>query len=317
MSHASPIPSTMNAVRIHGYGGPEVLRYEQAPVPTIASDDVLVRVHAASVNPVDWKVRQGYLTGMINYPLPMIPGWDVAGEIVEVGGDVEGWSVGDAIFSRPEISRNGSYAEYIAIRSKEIAAKPKTIDWQRAAAVPLAALTAWQCLDAIDLQAGQSVLIHAGAGGVGNFAIQFSKVRGAKVTTTCSTSNIDLVKSLGADDVIDYKKEDFGLRRGFDAVLDSLGNETQHRSFAVLEKGGKLVSIVGRPSVEIAAKFGVTGHFVFVQPNAEQLRAIAHLIDEGKIQILVDKVYPLSQAREAQEYSQSGRARGKIVLQVA
>ncbi len=309
---------TMKAVRLHAYGDSSVLRYEDADIPKPGEDDVLVKVHAAGVNPVDWKVRAGYLQSMIPYDLPLIPGWDVAGEIVAMGEHITDWKIGDAIYSRPDIARQGSYAEYVAVRASEISKKPASLDWLHAAAVPLAALTAWQVLfEHAKLRTGERVLIHAGAGGVGLFAIQLAKIRGAHVTTTTSTRNVELVQSMGADTVIDYSKEDFRTLRDLDVVFDTLGGNTQVDSWQTLKRGGQLMSIVDTPDAATAARHGVQAQFCFVQPSSDHLRQIAELIDTGQLKVTLDSVYPLAEAAQAQEKSESGRARGKIVLQVA
>jgi NADPH:quinone reductase-like Zn-dependent oxidoreductase len=309
---------THQAVRIHSYGEKEVLSLESTPIPSINPDDVLVKIHATSINPVDWKVRKGYLQSFLPHKLPLVLGWDFAGEIVALGEQVTQWKIGDAVYSRPDITRDGTYAEYIAVRAKEIASKPKTLNWQEAAAVPLVALTAWQSLyELAKLQKGEKVLIHAGAGGVGTFAIQLAKLRGAFVYTTCSTRNLDLLQSLGADTVIDYTQEDFSKLRDIDVVFDTVGGETQEKSWQVLKRGGRLVSIINPPNVETAAKHGVTPLFCFVQPNAVQLTELTNLIDAGKITIIIDSVFTLKDIAQAQTKSETGRARGKIVIQVA
>jgi NADPH:quinone reductase-like Zn-dependent oxidoreductase len=314
----------MKAVRIHAYGGPEVLRYEDAPVPEPREGDVLVRVHAAGVNPVDWKVRQGYLASMIAYPLPLIPGWDVAGVVERLGPGAQGFSPGDEVFARPDLGRDGAYAEYVAVRASELARKPRTLDFVHAAAVPLAALTAWQALFeapapfvSAAVKKGQTVLVHAGAGGVGTFAIQLARWRGARVVTTASARNAQLVRELGADEVVDYGTTRFeDVVKGVDAVFDTVGGETQQRSWKVLRPGGVQVSIVGPPSEEDAKAHGARAAYVFVQPDAGQLAELARLIDAGTVKPIVSEVLPLAEARRAQELSQSGHARGKIVLRV-
>jgi len=310
--------TTQLAAVIHRYGGPEVISLEQRPMPQPGPDDVLVRIHAASVNPVDWKIRKGYLKDMLPHQLPLTLGWDFAGEIVAVGAQVSGWQVGDAVYSRPDIVRDGSYAEYIAVRASEIARKPASLNWQEAAAVPLVALTAWQSLfDMAQLQAGERVLIHAGAGGVGNFAIQLAKVRGAHVITTTSTANVELVKSLGADEVIDYTKQDFSTLRDLDVVFDTLGGDIQVKSLATLRRGGRIVTIASPVDAALAAQYGVTAFFCFVQPNGPQLAEIGQLADAGKLRVVIDSVFPLSEIRAAHARSETGRARGKIVIQVS
>jgi NADPH:quinone reductase-like Zn-dependent oxidoreductase len=308
---------TMKAIRIHGYGGLDVLRYEDAPMPVPGPEDVLLRVHAAGVNPVDWKIRKGYLAAM-PFEMPLILGWDVAGEVVSLGERAAGFQVGDAVFSRPDIRRQGAYAEYMVARASEITKKPATLDWLHAAAVPLAALTAWQAMfDVAHLEAGQSVLVPAGAGGVGMFAVQLARVRGAKVYATCSTRNIDFVRELGAHEVLDYTKQDLSELSNLDVVLDTMGGETQAQGFKTLRRGGALVSVVQAPSAEEAARLGVAGHFWMMQPNAPELAEIGRLIDAGQVKVTLDSVFPLAETAKAHERSESGRARGKIVLQVA
>lgn len=311
--------ATMKAVRIHSYGGSDVLVYEDAPRPSIADDEILVRVHAAAINPVDWKIREGYLKQMLDHQLPVILGWDVSGIVEEVGSHVKDFQVGDAVYSRPDLTRNGAYAQYIAIRAAEVAAKPQSIDYIAAASVPLAGLTAWQALfDQANLSAGQTVLIHAAAGGVGTFAVQFAKWKGAHVIGTASSHNQDFLRELGIDQVIDYQQTRFeDVVKDVDVVFDTIGGEVQEHSWQVLKKGGILVSIVSPPSKETAAKYGVTEKYFFLQPNAAQLTEIAGLIDAGYVKTIVETVLPLNQVQQAHELSQSGHTRGKIVLQVA
>lgn len=309
--------ATMKAVRIHSYGGSDVLVYEDAPRPSIANDEILVCVHAAAINPVDWKIREGYLKQMLGHQLPVILGWDVSGIVEEVGSHVKDFQVGDAVYSRPDLTRNGAYAEYIAIRAAEVAAKPKSIAHIAAASVPLAGLTAWQALfDQANLLAGQTVLIHAAAGGVGTFAVQFAKWKGAHVIGT-SSRNQDFLRELGIDQVIDYQQTRFeDVVKDVDVVFDTIGGEVQDRSWQVLKKGGILVSIVSPPSKETAATYGVTEKYFFLQPKAAQLTEIAGLIDAGYVKTIVETVLPLNQVQQAHELSQSGHTRGKIVLQV-
>lgn len=308
----------MKAMRIHTYGGPDVLRYEDAPQPQPGPGEVLIRVQAAGVNPVDWKVREGHLQGFLQHALPLIPGWDVAGVIEAVGPGVCRLKTGDAVYSRPDISRDGAYAEYIVVRESEVALKPKSMDPIQAAAVPLAALTAWQALiDTADLQAGQTVLIHAAAGGVGHFAVQLAKWKGARVIGTASKHNHDFLRALGADELIDYRTTRFEEAvREVDVVLDTMAGETQQRSWRVVKKGGMLVSILSPPSKEEAAARDARPGYVFVQPSAAELEEIAGLADTGKLKAVVENVLPLAEARRAHELSQSGHVRGKIVLRV-
>ena len=309
---------TMKAARIHEYGGPEALRYEDAPRPVPAAGEVLVRVHAAGINPVDWKIRAGHVRDWLKYTLPMIPGWDFSGVVEEIGSDSGDWRKGDEVYARPDIGRDGAYAEYIAVRASEIARKPKSIDHVQAAAIPLACLTAWQAMfDAGGLDAGQKVLIHAAAGGVGHFAVQLAKWKGAFVAGTASARNHDFLTSLGVDQPIDYTSVRFeDVVSDFDEVLDTMAGETRARSWRVLKKGGILVTILGQPSQEDAKAHGVRGAGVFVQPNPAELTQIAALVDSGKLKPHVDAVFPLADAAKAHELSETNRVRGKIVLRV-
>ncbi|MBV8842134.1 MAG: NADP-dependent oxidoreductase [Bryobacterales bacterium] len=308
----------MKAIRIHEYGGPEILRYEDAPRPQSAPGDVLVRVHAAAVNPVDWKIRAGYVRDWLKYKLPMIPGWDFSGVVEEAGPDAGAWKKGDEVYARPDLARDGAYAEYIAVRASEIAAKPKSIDHVQAAAIPLAALTAWQALfDAAGLSAAQKVLIHAAAGGVGHFAVQLAKWKRAFVAGTASARNHDFLKSLGADQLIDYTSVRFeDVAREFDVVLDTMAGETRDRSWSVLKKGGILVTILGQPSEEDAKAHGVRAAGVFVQPSQTELDQIAALVDSGTLKPYIQAVFPLAEAAKAHELSQTNHVLGKIVLKV-
>ena len=312
------LPNKMCGVIINAYGETEQLEYrENLPMPEIRASDVLIKVHAAGVNPVDWKVRKGYLEGMLNHNLPLTLGWDVAGEVVAIGKNVKDWAIGDAIYSRPNIERNGAYAQYIAIASDEIAQKPSSLNWVESAGVPLVALTAWQALyDAVKVTAGDKVLIHAGAGGVGSFAIQLAKLKGATVVVTCSQANAEFVKRIGADEVINYHEEDFSTRNDFDVVFDTVGGEVLAKSWGVLKPGGRLVSIINTPKEEVAKRFEVEAHFVFVQPSAKQLNQLAELIDGGEIDVLIDSQFSLKDAAKAHLKSETGHARGKIVLTV-
>jgi NADPH:quinone reductase-like Zn-dependent oxidoreductase len=307
----------MKAVRIHRYGGPEVLVYEDAPRPKPRRGEVLIRVHAAGVNPVDWKAREGYLNKM-HPSLPLIVGWDVSGVVETTGFGVTRLKQRDEVYSRPDLSRDGAYAEYIVVKESEVALKPKSIDHIQAAAIPLAALTAWQSLfDAAQLKSGQSVLIHAAAGGVGSFAVQLAKWKGAHVIGTASKRNHDFLRKLGADETIDYTATRFeDAVHDVDVVLDTMAGDTQKRSWNVLRKGGILVSILTPPSPEEAIAHGVLQAYVFVQPNVAQLTEVAQLVDSGKLRSIVETVLPLSEARRAHELSQTGHTRGKIVLRV-
>jgi NADPH:quinone reductase-like Zn-dependent oxidoreductase len=309
--------TTMKAVRIHSFGGPEVLHYEDVPRPVLNGDDVLIKVHAAGVNPVDWKIRQGYMKEM--FTLPLIPGWDVAGVIEEKGPEVTGLKIGDSVYARPAILRNGSYAEYIVVKASEVALKPETIDYIRAAAVPLAGLTAWQSLfDLAHLRAGQKILIHAAAGGVGHFAVQFAKWAGAHVIGTASARNHEFLKSIGAHETIDYHTTAFeDAVHEADVVLDTMGGEVWQRSWKTLKKGGIMVSTLRGPEAGGMDALNKLSAHVFVQPDALQLGEIAVLIDSGHVRPEIAEVFPLHEAAKAHRASETGHTRGKIVLAVA
>jgi NADPH:quinone reductase-like Zn-dependent oxidoreductase len=295
-----------------------VLRWEDAPCPRPAAGEIVARVYAAGVNPVDWKLREGYLKNMMPRTFPLIPGWDFSGVVAATGQGVSRLREGDAVYSRPDLARDGAYAEYIAVKETEVAMKPRSIDYIQAAAVPLAALTAWQALfDQGKIDRGQRVLIHAAAGGVGTFAVQLAKWKGAFVIGTASACNHDFLRQLGADELIDYTTTRFeDVVHDVDMVLDTLAGEVQKRSWPTLKPGGVLVSILGAPSADDAQQHGVRGASVFVQPNAQQLAEIARLIDSRQLKPIVETVLPLAEARRAQDLSQSGHVRGKIVLRV-
>jgi len=308
----------MKAIRIHEYGGPDVLRYEETPKPKAGKGELLIRVWAAGVNPVDWKIREGHLKMLLRHRLPLILGWDVSGVVEEVGPGVQGFGPEDEVYSRPEIGRDGAYADYIVVKALEVALKPKSLGHVQAAAVPLAALTAWQSLfDAAHLRPRQRVLIHAAAGGVGHFAVQLAKWRGATVIGTASSRNKEFLCQLGLDDFIDYTTTRFEEKvRDVDVVLDTVGGETQERSWQVLKRGGILVSILN-PLSKLRGVFrGKKAKFVFVQPNAQQLTEIAGLIDAGRVKPTVETILPLAETRRAHQMNQEGRTRGKIVLKV-
>lgn len=308
---------TMKAVRIHEYGGPEVLTYEDVPRPEPKDGEILVRIHAASVNPVDWIMRNGDLKDMIPH-LPIVLGWDFAGVVEQVGSGVSDLAPGDAVYANLGPSAGG-YAEYATLPASAAAHKPASLDFVAAASVPLVALTAWQSLfEVAGLSAGQTVLIHAAAGGVGSMAVQFAKAKGAHVIGTASAHNADFLRELGADEVIDYTATRFeDVVHDVDVVFDTIGGDTQQRSWGVLKKGGILASVVPPPPSEDAAReHGVRGQFLSSHPSGAQLAEIAGLIDAGQVKPIVDKVLPLAEARQAHELSQSHHTRGKIVLRV-
>ncbi len=309
----------MKAVQINSFGDRSVLELnDNVEVPTPTETEVLIKVKSASVNPVDWKIREGYLQGMLNHPLPLTLGWDVSGEVVAVGGQVTELKIGDAVYSRPDIMKQGSYAEYMTVAAAEVAIKPNALSWQQAAGVPLAGLTAWQALfDIANLESGERVLIHAGSGAVGQFAIQLAKLRGAYVYTTTSAKNTDLVLGLGADEAIDYHTVDFSELKGLDVVFDTIGGDTQAKSYKTLKKGGRLVSITDNPDEAVAAEHSVTASFCFVQPSSDQLAQLADIADAGDLKVNIDSEFGLDQVADAHERSETGRAQGKIIINVS
>jgi NADPH:quinone reductase-like Zn-dependent oxidoreductase len=310
---------TMKAVRIHSYGGQDVLAYEEAPIPAVGENDLLIRVVATSVNPFEWKVRQGYLAGWINYSFPLILGWDVSGVVEATGPGVTNFAAGDPVYARADITRNGAYAEYIAVKDSIVARKPQSIDYTHSAAIPHAALAAWHALfGAAALAPGQTVLIHAAAGGVGIFAVQLAKWRGARVIGTASGRNLEFLSQLGVDQPIDYTTTRFEEAvHDVDVVLDNIGGETLQRSWQVLKPGGILVSLVEPPSEEKAAEYGVRARLVGAEADAGILTQIAGLVDSGQIRPVVSNVFPLHQIRDAHALSESYHTRGKIAIQVA
>jgi len=313
---------TMKAIRIHKYGGLEVLQYEDAPRPQPESGEVLIRVYAAGVNPIDWKVREGYMKDLWPHKFPLIPGWDLSGVVEAVGPGPAAagrFKKGDEVYSVPDVSRDGAYAEYVVVRESELSLKPKSLHHVHAAAAPLAALTAWQALfDAGQLVSGQRILIHGGSGGVGHVAVQLAKWKGAHVLATASTKNQELLRELGVDEPIDYMKQKFeNVARDVNLVLDLIGGETQERSWSVLKKGGVLLSLVQPPSVEKAKALGVRAAFVAGHPSGAQLAEIAKIIDSGQLAPVIDRILPLSEVRRAHELSKSGHTRGKIVLRIS
>ncbi|MDD2031457.1 NADP-dependent oxidoreductase [Pseudomonas sp. 39167] len=332
----------MKAFIIDRYGKKVSLRASEVPEPALGQNDVLVEIHAASINPLDSKIRDGEFKMILPYRLPLIMGNDLAGVVVKVGSRVQKFKPGDEVYARPDDDRIGAFAEFIAIKEDSVAIKPKTLTMEEAASIPLVGLTSWQALvEKGNLKKGQKVLIHAGSGGVGTFAIQLAKHLGASVATTTSTANIELVKSLGADIVIDYKKDDFEKTlRGYDVVLNSLGSDTLEKSLRVLKPGGRLISISGPPDLDYAKSAGLSGFlklvmrllsfgirkkakrqqasysFLFMRASGEQLRNITALIDSGFIRPVIDKVFPFESTQEALAYVDAGRAKGKVVVKV-
>lgn len=309
--------TTMKAVRIHKQGDSSVLVYEDAPVPVVLPDEVLIKVHSAGVNPVDWKIRMGYGIYRDAYSFPLILGWDVSGTIQYVGPLVKNFKVGDTVFARPEPIRNGAYAEYVAVRGFELALAPRNITLPEAAGIPLASQTAWMAIfEKGNLQKGQKVLIHGASGGVGGFAVQFAKIANAYVIATTSAKNVEAVKSLGADEVIDYTSEDFSKKViGADLVLDTVGGDTQARSWQVLRKGGTLVSTVAVDE-KAGEQFNVHALSFHLISNGARLQEIGTLVEAGLVRVTIGKEFPLSEAKAAHDLGESGHASGKIILRV-
>lgn len=332
----------MIAAFIDGYGNDQVLKVGNLPTPKLGSCDILVKVHAASVNPIDFKLRDGKLRLLRRSRFPLILGHDCAGEVVQIGEKVTRFKTGDRIFSRPRNRRIGTFAEFIAIDQNEVAPMPSNLNYHEAASLPLVALTSWQALvDIVQLKPRQKILIHAGSGGIGTFAIQLAKHIGAEVWTTTSGRNFDLVNTLGADHVINYQNERFEERvKNMDVVFDTLGGDSLDKSLTVTRPGGWVVSIAGPPDYRTAKQMnldvarslllgivglrinsrawrtGVNYRFIFMQPSAGQLEQIAVLVTKGMIKPVVDRIFPISECQSAIEYSASGRARGKIVVSV-
>jgi NADPH:quinone reductase-like Zn-dependent oxidoreductase len=311
----------MRAVRIHGYGSPGVLTFEQAPRPMPGAGEVLIRVKATSINPFDAAVRAGYMAEYFNHELPLILGTDVAGIVVEIGPGVERLSPGDEVYGRGGVTRDGSYAEHVAVAADDVAIKPDSLDFVHAAAIPHVMLTAWQALyEAAGLTEGQTVLLHGAAGGVGHVAVQLAKLRGARVIGTGST-NFDFLDELGVDQPIDYsitRFEDVVGEGSVDVVLDTVGDDTQERSWSLLKPGGMLVSTVRPPSEDSALANGVRQHMVYSTPPIGQtLTEVAALVDAGKIVPEVSRIIPLSEMKMGHELIETRHTRGKIGVQVA
>jgi NADPH:quinone reductase-like Zn-dependent oxidoreductase len=332
----------MKAFIIDRYGKKEAGRMADMPEPKLRDDDVLVQIHAASINALDTKIKSGEFKLILPYRLPLILGNDMAGTVVQVGARVHGFKLGDEVYARPDDDRIGTFAEFIAVKASSLALKPTNLGMVEAASLPLVALTAWQVLvETAKLKKGQKVFIQAGSGGVGTVAIQLAKHLGAFVATTTSTANVDWVKALGADVVIDYKQQDFAtVLRDYDVVLNSLGNDELNKSLRILKPGGHLISISGPPTPAFAIarglawplrqvlrllsfgirrkarKSGVDYTFVFMRADGAQLREITALVESGAIRPVVDKIFPLQDTPKALAYVDGGRAKGKVVVQV-
>jgi len=333
----------MKAFVVERYGDADTVRAGDVPDPQVGDDDVLVRIHAASINPLDLKIRDGDVKVILPYRAPFVLGNDLAGVVVEVGARVTRFVVGDEVYARPDKDRIGAFAELIAMHQYDVAIKPATLTMEEAASIPLVGLTSWQALvERANLRPGQKILIHAGAGGVGTFAIQLAKHLGAHVATTASTAKVDLAKSLGADLVIDYTKQAFEtMLHDYDVVLDTVGGETLDRSLRVLKPGGMLISVAGPPDPTLAREQGfdpvirlaiaalsfrvrrrarkrhVAYSYLFMEASGDQLRELATLIDAGTIRPVVDSVFDFDQTREALAHVEQGHAKaGKVVIRM-
>jgi NADPH:quinone reductase-like Zn-dependent oxidoreductase len=309
--------ATMKAVVAHEYGAPEVLKYEDAPRPEPKENELLVRVIACGVNPADPLVISGRMAKEFGTHLPLIPGYDVAGVVEATGAKVTKFKKGDAVYGYALFG--GGWAEYAVLVENEAALKPKSSTFVEAAAVPMGALTSWQSLvDTAKLSAGQTILIHGGSGGVGSFAVQIAKAKGAKAIATASTANQDLLKQLGADVAIDYTKTKFeDVAKDVDVVFDTVGRDTLARSYAIVKKGGIVTTIVSRPDPAQLEKFGIRGSSVWSHPDGNELAEITKLIEAGKIKPVIGQVLPLTEAIKASQQAETHHTRGKLVLKIA
>jgi len=307
------VPETMRAVRLVGHGGPEQLKLESTAVPTPKAGEVLVRVSAASVNPADWKIRENQASTMA---LPWIPGGDAAGVVAAAGSDVHGWRCGEAVVAYLDNVPQGSYAEFVAVPAADVARKPAALTFREGAAYPLVAVTAWQAVEAARVAKGDRVLIQGGSGGVGSMALQIAKARGAYVIATASTGNVDYVRSIGADQVVDYTKDELDAVHDADVLIDTVGGETLTNSLSAVRRGGRAVTVTGRLPGEACATAGIACAKAGSNNEGNILGQITKLFAQGKLRINVDSTFPLEQAGAAQERSRTGHPRGKIVLDV-
>ena len=311
---AQSTTSSMKAIVVHEYGGPEVLKLEDASPPQPDADEILIRVMAAGVNPVDAYIRAGRFG---RGKLPYTPGFDVAGIVEVTGANVKKFKKGDAVYAY--LDSPGAYAEFCTAKVTEASLKPKNISFEQAAAVPLAGTTAWQALiDTAKLKSGQTVLIHGGSGGVGHLAVQIAKAKGARVIATASTEHQDLLKQIGADQTIDYTKTKFeDVVKDVDVVLDATRGDALQRSYGVVKKGGFVVTITGSPNPAELQKHGISGSSLMAHPDAEVLDQFTKLIEEKKLKPVVSETYPLADASRAHQQIETRHTRGKIVLKVA
>ena len=309
----------MKAIQIQTYGSADVMTLDDVPMVACEANGLLVRVVAAGVNPVDWKIRSGAMAQQLPKKFPITLGQDAAGIVVEVGSASSGFKLGDEVFFYADFMHGGTYAEYVAVAAAQVALKPHTVPFAAAAALPTAGQAAWTALfDTAKIERGMHLLVHGGAGAVGSIAVQLARHQGVHVTATASGAGVDLVKSLGADDVIDYRQKRFhDIVKDADVVLDTLGGATQDASWGVLKKGGILVSTVMPPSPERAAAAGVRGAFVFTPPRGALLAQLAALVDEGQLRLLVGQEFALADAARAHRLGESGTSRGKMILRAS
>lgn len=308
--------NNMKAAIINDYG--KQVEISEVQVPELSEDSVMIEVHAASINPIDNIVKAGYMKDMMKISFPYIMGYDVSGVVTEVGTKVSKFKIGDEVYSRPNQMDAGSISEFNVVKEDELALKPVKLTHEESASIPLAGLTAYQALITKgNLKKGQKVLIHSGSGGVGTFAIQIAKHLGAEVAVTASRSNFELVKSLGADIVIDYKTQKFEEELSdYDLVLDTMGGDIMNNSFKILKKGGSLVSIKGQDTEELAKKYDVNFEVFFMWPSGEMLSHLAQLINEGVLRTTIDRSYSFDKVQEAYDYLQTGHAKGKVVIKI-
>ena len=310
----------MHAVRIYDYGRLDVLKYEEVDTPEVAADEVLVKISYASVNPIDWKVRNGSAKNWIKLSMPAILGIDFAGTVERVGNKVSRFKRGDKVYGRADFTKGGSYAQYTAVNEASLGIAPKSISLKEAAGLPLAAGTAWTALfDIANVKKDTMVLVTGASGGVGTMAVQLAKNAGAYVIGTTSKTNVDMVRSLGADEVIDYREGDFTKRvkRQVDVVFDTVGKDTLTKSYEIVRRGGMIVTSAGPPDESLAKKHGITVKNFQAQMNVKRYEEIARLVDEGRLRVIIDREFSLSDLRLAHELSESGTAKGKIIIKVA
>lgn len=305
----------MKALRIEEYGGSEVMAYADVPLPTVGPDDVLIEIEAAAVNPIDWKIREGILKAHLPIPLPHVLGRDFAGRVAATGENVRSIACGDAVYGTAEALRFGSHAEFVAVNANNVGLRPERLDPAEAASIPLAALSALAMMDASRLAAGERVLIHAGAGGVGSLAIQMAKAIGAEVATTAGAASLDYVRGLGADLAIDYANTDFATQwKDGDVVFDTMGGEIHKRSLSVLKPGGRLAYLIAAPLGDAPVRKDVEIVHAVVDYGKAALSRVTAMVEAGRLAPQVETVTPMAEAAKAYDLSQSGHARGKIIL---